>query len=369
MKKICPGALAGAAACARCSRRRRSPGPTVTVRVEGKRGTLLERTAVTLPDTDSVDLRRRRRLDRARTRSRSATGGNWDRQAFVQHDPRRDAHASPSSDYWALWNGSWRDYSYGSSGICEQRDDGGRRGADARRPVAAADFALDAASRSACAACPATVQAGAPVTVSVVVYAHGRHRGGRSAGATVSGGGATADDRRRRHGDARASREPGAVRRQGEQGRASSVSAGERVRRRRAGGAAAAAPRARRRARGHDGAARDVRGRLPTGKVFRRKRAPRELAGTRHARPVRAASGAAEHPAQRRRPLLGVRRRERALQAPLAAAAGGRSGSATAPTGPTCCRSGCRKGRYTIRVVAIDKAGNDSVTKTVIRVR
>ena len=77
-------------------------------------------------------------------------------------------------------------------------------------------------------------------------------------------------------------------------------------------------------------------------------------------RPVGPQVGPAQHRAPVGRALLGVRRQRASASSAIAAAARSRSGSATAPTGPTCCRSGWPKGRYTIRVVAIDKAGNDA---------
>ena len=80
-------------------------------------------------------------------------------------------------------------------------------------------------------------------------------------------------------------------------------------------------------------------------------------------RPVRHQVGPARDHAPQGRSLHRVRRRARALRGAIAAAAGSRSGSAIGPTGRTCCPKRLGRGRYTIRVVAIDKAGNDGATR------
>src|SRR3954454_19160495 len=59
-------------------------GPTVSVRVEGKDRTLLERTVVTLPDTPPPVTDDACPAGTAAAALEEATRGNWDRSSFTQ---------------------------------------------------------------------------------------------------------------------------------------------------------------------------------------------------------------------------------------------------------------------------------------------
>jgi hypothetical protein len=354
MKKISPGALAALLVAALLATPAYA-GPTVTVRVEGQSATLLERRQVTLPDTDTLACGSGGNWTVADALE-LATGGGWDRQPLVQ-TILGESHSFTDNDYWALWNGGPSGYTYGMLGICEQVMSAGREAlllVDRTPPPSFASTSFPLALRGL----PTAVQASKPVLVSVVVFAPDG-TAAPVAGATVSGGGATATTAADgtatltfpRPGEAvvKASK-PGIV-----------PSAGERVR-------VSATPVAIVPAVPDRIAPLVIFSRLPYGKVFRRKRAPRELAGRVTPDP----SGLEEvrlsimRRVNRRCWLFDgstERFKRRRCGAWHSFAIGDRADwSYLLPRR-------LRKGRYAIRAVAVDKAGNDSITKTVIHVR
>lgn len=187
MTKISPGALAVLLVMALLAAPAYA-GPTVTVRVEGESRTLLERTTVTLPDTDSSICGPGTRW-RVADAIEAATVGNWDRQEFAS-TILGESHTFSDSDYWALWNGDAAGYSYSQLGICDTVMSEGQEAlmlVDRTPPPTFASTSFPLGLRGV----PAAVQTGSPVTVSVVSFALD---GAASpvAGATVAGGGAEA---------------------------------------------------------------------------------------------------------------------------------------------------------------------------------
>jgi len=186
------GLAAGVVAAALCAPAVALAGPTVTVRVEGAGGTLLERTRVTLPDTPppvaSCD---------AHTPAAAievATAGNWDRQSFTE-TILGELHKFDDSDYWAEWLDQGAGYERGA-GICTDVLKTGdevvmlvdRSPAPTFAPTV---FPLDVEGL------PAQVRVGSAITVTVVEYRSatgGTGEGDRTpvAGATVRAGSATA---------------------------------------------------------------------------------------------------------------------------------------------------------------------------------
>jgi hypothetical protein len=77
-------------------------GPTVTVRVEGQRATLLAPTRVTLGDTPVVLADATCPANSAAAALDRATGGNWDRAQFTS-TILGESHTFTASDYWAEW--------------------------------------------------------------------------------------------------------------------------------------------------------------------------------------------------------------------------------------------------------------------------
>jgi hypothetical protein len=166
-------------------------GPSVTVRVEGAAGTLLERTRVTLPDAAAPP------CDAPHTAAaaiEAATVGNWDRQEFVQ-TILGETHAFADSDYWAEWVDRGAGPRRGS-GICADvlaEGDEVLMLVDRAPPPAFAPtvFPLDLEG------VPPVVRRGQAVTVTVVEYTSATGAPGEGertpvAGATVTGGGASA---------------------------------------------------------------------------------------------------------------------------------------------------------------------------------
>jgi len=360
MKKLVPGALAGLVAATLLAAPALA-GPTVTVRIEGQAGTLLERTQVTLPDTPPPVAGCQRWTPAAAIEQ--ATKGNWDRQEFVS-TILGESHTFTQNDYWAEWVDFGSGYRFGS-GICTDVLEDGDEVLEIADVASAAfgptRFPLDLEG------VPAAVQTGTPVTVTVVSYltegAVGTGTRTPVAGATVSGGGAsavtgaggTAVLRFAQAGTfAVKAAKPGSV-----------ISAGERVTvsttpPRSAGDPPAAGP--------DTIAPTATLAGVRNGQVFSRRRAPRTLTGTVTADP----SGI-------RSVRLSIVRKRR-----------GRCWAfdgATERFKPHRCggsrsfRIGDRaewsyllpsrlpRGRYTIRVVAVDRLGNDSVTETEIRVK
>jgi hypothetical protein len=360
MRRFVPGALAGVVAALVLAPPALA-GPTVTVRVEGENATLLDSARVTLPDTDSIVCGGGGPHTVADA-IELATGGNWDRQPFTQ-TILGETHDNTPDDFWAEWIGGSTGYAPGALGVC---DDVLKEGDEVlmyatRFVTPATHFPLDLEGL------PAAVEAGKPVTVTVVAYETQDFMTVTRtpvAGATVSGGGASAVT----GADGTAVltfAQPGeAVVRASKTG--SVISTGERVTVTPPG---VAPPPVVPAVRVPDTSAptATIAG-LRDGQVFSRKRAPRTLRGSVSADPSGIKSV-----------RLSILRRK-----------GGRCWAFDGDRerfkrhrcgGSRSFRIGDRaewsyllpkrlpRGRYTIRVVAIDNAGNDSATETEIRVR
>jgi hypothetical protein len=167
-------------------------GPTVTVRVEGAAGTLLERTRVTLPDTPPPVASCAAHTPAAAIDI--ATAGNWDRQSFTQ-TILDELHQFDDSDYWAEWLDKGAGYERGA-GICTDVLKTGdevvmlvdRSPAPTFAPTV---FPLDVEGL------PAQARVGSAITVTVVEYRSATGNTGEGdrtpvAGATVRAGSATA---------------------------------------------------------------------------------------------------------------------------------------------------------------------------------
>jgi hypothetical protein len=362
MKKLAPGALAGLAAAALLAAPALA-GPTVTVRVEGAASTLLERTRVTLPDTPPpVNGCGQWTVAAA---IEEATKGNWDRQEFTG-TILGESHTFAQNDYWFEWIDRGEGYRAGN-GVC---NDVMQEGDEALMLVDISSatftptrFPLDLEGL------PAAVEVGKPVKVTVVAYVAPDGTPGTGTrtpveGATVAGGGATATTAAdgtavltfSQPGDVvlKASK-PGAV-----------ISAGERVTVSAtpvAAGGGTSTPTQR-----DETAPVATLSGLKDGAVFSRKRAPRELRGTVSADPSGIKSVR----------LSILRRRhgrcwafdgssERFERHRCGGSRSFRIGDRAEGSYLLPRRLG--RGRYTIRVAAIDKAGNASATQTKIRVR
>ena len=362
MKKMVPGVLAGLVVSLALAAPA-SAGPTVTVRVEGAASTLLERTQVTLPDTGNSAVCN----GTAGTVAQAldiATSGNWDRQPFAQTILGETHDFSDERLLGAVERQRRKLRLQQDRGSVRSRDGGRRRGADPRRPQPRARLPPTAFPLGL-RGLPAAVQAGTPVTAAVVRFAldgtaspvarrHGeRRRRDRHHGAAGKATLTFAADRGRD--------------RQGVRSRAV-VSAGERITVSStpvAPGRPAAPARTRRRARTRP---RRRRRSPASARATHAGAAPRELRGTVSAD----ASGI-------KSVRLAVTRRGKAG---CTAYDGVRERFKTHRCGGwKSFRIGDRadwsyllpkrlgRGRYTIRVIAIDKAGNDGATQTRIRVR
>ena len=357
MKRFVPGALAGLAAAMLLAAPALA-GPTVTVRVEGQSATLLERTQVTLPDTDSPLCGAGKKWTVADALD-LATAGNWDRHTATTVDTiMGETHSFADSDYWALWNGSGGMYRYSLLGVCDQVMSAGDEAlflVDRSPPPDFASTSFPLALRGL----PSVVQTGTPVAASVVSFALD---GAATpvADATVSGGGATATTAA--DGTAVLTfMQPGpVVVKASKSGRV--ISAGERVT-----VSASPVPPAAPPAADKSAPTATLSG-LKNGKVFSRRRAPRTLRGTVSADPSGIKSVR----------LSIVRKRGKrcwAFDGESERFKPHRCG------GSRSFRIGDRAewsyllpnrlpvGRYTIRVAAIDNAGNASATETEIRVK
>jgi hypothetical protein len=290
-----------------------------------------------------------------------ATGANWDRQPFTQ-TILGETHDNTPDDFWAEWIGSGSGYVPGALGVCDDvLKDGDEALMYATRFVTpATHFPLSLEGL------PAAVEAGKPVSVTVVAYETQDFMNVTRtpvAGATVSGGGASAVTTA--NGTAVLSfAQPGeAVLKASKPG--SVISAGKRV----TVTAPGAAPPPTGAPPANDTAAPTARlAGVRNGQVFSRKRAPRTLRGTVSADPSGIKSV-----------RLSILRRKRgkcwAFDGDSERFKRHRCG------GSRSFRIGDRaewsyllprrlpRGRYTIRVVAIDNAGNDAATRTRIRVR
>ena len=370
MKRFVPGALAGLAATLALVAP--AGAATVTVRVEGETGTLVPRTAVTTT-TAAVGKPGQPTCDGSSALGPldRATGGDWSGpydagfQTYSLETIKGETHNAGSSSYWPFWI----NYTYASVGVCSQ-------------PVQEGDELLfmpecyatgcTPASPLRLSGVPATVAPGASVTVKVAeysapVYPATETTSAPAAGATVTFGGSTATTGA--DGTAQLTftgagpqpvqaTKPGHVRSATE---STCVTTGS-------DGACGTQPAAGAPPTPDRTAPTATLSGLRNGQVFKRKRAPKELRGTVSADPSGIKSVR----------LSIVRKR------------GGRCWAfdgASERFKPHRCggsrsfRIGDRAewsyllpnrlpvGRYSIRVVAIDKAGNDSVTETEIRVK
>jgi hypothetical protein len=167
-------------------------GPTVTVRVEGAAGTLLERTRVTLPDTPPP-VAGGCPANTVAAAIEAGTAGNWDRQSFSS-TILGESHTFTHSDYWAEWLDVGGGFKYGG-GICTDTLDDGD---DVVMLVDVSDtmgrptvFPLDVEG------VPAQARVGSAITVTVVEYRSKTGTPGEGdrtpvAGATVRAGSAIA---------------------------------------------------------------------------------------------------------------------------------------------------------------------------------
>jgi hypothetical protein len=374
MRRFVPGALAGLAAAMALAAP--ASAANVTVRIEGDTQTLLPRTAVTTT-TDPVGKPGQPTcsgtsalgaLDRA-------TGGNWAGpydagfSTYSIETLMGETHNSATSSYWPFWI----NYTYASMGVCGQQVQEGDELLFVPECYAAG---CTPASPLRLRGVPATVAPGAPVTVRVdeyspPVFPDTTTTSVPSAGATVTYGGATtttgADGTAQltfsasgpksvqatKAGHVRSATESTCVT-TGSDGACGSQPGG-------------GTPPPGQATKDTTAPTATIAG-LRDGQVFSRRGAPRTLRGTVSADP----SGIKSI-------RLSILRRK-----------GGRCWTFDGETerfkrhrcgGSRSFRIGDRaewsyllpkrlpRGRYTIRVVAIDNAGNDSVTQTEIRVR
>ncbi len=190
LKKIVPGLVAGLALLVAAPAA--FAGPTVTVRVEGQGGTLLERSRVTLPDQAASG--NPCAANTAGAALQEGTRGNWDHQEFTQ-TILGETHKFDANDYWAEWVDRGAGYKRGG-GLCNDTLADGDELlmlTDVSPPpdYAPTVFPLDLEG------VPAQATRGDEVTVTVVEYRSATGNTGEGdrtpvAGAQVSGAGATA---------------------------------------------------------------------------------------------------------------------------------------------------------------------------------
>ncbi|HEX8102171.1 MAG TPA: hypothetical protein VF533_06155 [Solirubrobacteraceae bacterium] len=192
MKLRISGLAAGALSVLACA----TPAlaaPTVSVRVEGRDGTLLERTPVTL-DAATPAPGNGCPGDSAAAAIEAGTQGDWDRQVFTQRI-LGETHKFDDSDYWAEWLDTGGGYRRGG-GICDDRLSDGDEVlmlVDLSPPPSYAPTVFPLAVEGL----PSQVERGQSVTVTVVEYRSetgGTGEGTRTPvqGATVAGGAVTA---------------------------------------------------------------------------------------------------------------------------------------------------------------------------------
>jgi hypothetical protein len=374
MKRFVPGALAGFAAAIALAAPALAAPSNVTVRIEGDGETLLPRTAITTttapvgkpgqPTCDGTSAMGA--LDRA-------TGGDWSGpynasfQTYSLETLKGETHDAATSSYWAFWI----NYSYASVGVCQQPV---QEGDDLLFVPECFATGCSPASPLRVSGVPATIAPGAAVTVRVdaylpPVYPAIETTSAPAEGATVTFGDATATT--------------------GADGTAKLTFSGSGAKAVRATkpGHVRSATESTCVTTGSDGACgsqlptgpapaqvKDVTAPvasfsgLKRGKVFSRKRAPRTLRGTVSADPSGIKSV-----------RLSILRKRRgrcwAFDGAIERFKRHRCG------GWRSFRIGDRaewsyllpkrlpRGRYTLRAVAIDNAGNASATKTRIRVK
>ena len=331
-------------------------GPTVTVRVEGEQATLLERTQVTLPDT-GLDICGGTPNTVASALD-VATGGDWDGQEFTS-TILGETHTFANNDYWAQWLGRAGAYRFGT-GIC---NDVMQEGDEALLLVDVSDANFNPTRFPlAVEGLPGSAVAGQSVPVTVVAYVtDGLSPAVRTpvAGAAI-GGATTAADGRATVSFAT----PGtAVLKATKAGSVPSAAARVTVTAPKPGDPPPPPPPAK-----DTTAPTATFASLSDGKVFSRRKAPRELRGT-----------VSEDPSGLRSVRLSILRRK-----------GGKCWTYRDTTerfkrhrcgGKWYFRIGDRaewsyllprklpKGRYTIGVMAVDKAFNESRTTVEIRVK
>ncbi len=146
-----------------------SAGPAVTVRVEGAAATLLPPTSVALGSATDVVGPAKCAGDTAYAALDSATGQNWDRQAFFMTVLGETRGANyPAPDYWAEWIGRAGAYSSGN-GICNDHLQAGDElliQADDADPVTFVPLHPPVLLTGV----PATVAPGTPFTVTVTRF-------------------------------------------------------------------------------------------------------------------------------------------------------------------------------------------------------
>jgi hypothetical protein len=170
MKKISPGALAALLAAALLAPPAHAAPANVTVRIEGEAQTLLPRARVTTTDapvgkpgqptcagTSALGA-----LDRA-------TGGDWSGpydagfQTYSLATLKGETHDAATSSYWAFWI----NYSYASLGVCGQQV---QEGDDLLFVPECYAAGCRPALPLRVSGVPATVAPGVPVTVKVEAY-------------------------------------------------------------------------------------------------------------------------------------------------------------------------------------------------------
>ena len=187
-------ALLAVAAIAAASAGATAPAPTVTVRVEGTSSTLLLPTSVTLKagnvDSDGVAGHTCSSLTAAGAIELATHGnwkGTWSKSLHGYFISAVDGLALPATgaEYWAFWVND----APASQGICGYKP----------KPGDAILFFPDCYGKKCPpnegvlgVKAPSTVTAGHPATVAVTAYSDAAGKPSPKAGATVSGGGASA---------------------------------------------------------------------------------------------------------------------------------------------------------------------------------
>ena len=373
MKKIPLGALAALLATMLLAAPAQAAPGNVAVRIEGDSETLLPRTVVTTADTPvgkpaqptCAGTSALGALDRA-------TNGNWSGPyeaglgSYNLKTLMGETHDDATSTYWAFWI----NYTYASMGVCGQQV---QEGDDLLFVPECYATGCSPASPLRLSGLPAAVAPGAPVTVKVVqysppVYPDTETKSTPAVGATVSSGGATATTGS--DGTAQLTfsgsgprsvqaTKPGNVRSATE---STCVTTGS------DGACGSKLPEnAVPRLQDHTAPVASF-SRLKNGKVFKHGRGPRKLAGSVTADPSGLLS---VRLSILRRTATGCWAFDGAKERFKPHRCGGRQSFRIGDRSEWSYLLPKRlpKGRYTIRAIAIDNAGNDSVTRVVIRVR
>jgi hypothetical protein len=367
MKRFVPGALAGLAASTLLAAPALAAPGNVAIRIEGDAQTLVPRTVVTTTATPVGRDGKNCSGTSAFAAMHTATAGDWKGTYFDGFSSwfvetiKGETHASDATGYWALWINK----AYANLGLCGTELQEGDDVVLAPRndqPI------LDLTG------VPATVAPGQPVTVKVTE--HGLVdptadpavvTSGPAVGATVSAGGATATTGADGTAQVSFSVSGPATVQATEPGHIRSATLPTCVTTGSDGACGSQIPAGPARVKDDTAPVASLSG-LTNGKVFSRKRAPRTLRGTVSADPS------------------GIK----SVRLSILRKRGGRCWAFDGASerferhrcgGSRSFRIGDRaewsyllpkrlpRGRYTIRVAAIDNAGNDSVTQTKIRVK